>query len=151
MKYVILFGRTVFAFIFIFSVPVHFSQETIKFVALSGVPLASIAVPVSGIIALIGGLSVLLGYKAKLGAWLLVLFLVPVTLMMHNFWSVQDSMMARIQMAMFFKNISIMGGAFFITYFGSGPLSLDEWVNNYIATKEKNEGDIDRNSIAVDK
>jgi hypothetical protein len=43
------------------------------------VPLASIAVPLSGVVAIAGGLSILLGYRAKLGAWLIVLFLIPVT------------------------------------------------------------------------
>ncbi|PYO38913.1 MAG: DoxX family protein, partial [Gemmatimonadetes bacterium] len=62
---------------------------------------------------------------AKIGAWLLVLFQVPVTLMMHNFWAVTDPMMRGIQIAMFMKNISMLGGALLIAYFGSGPLSLD--------------------------
>jgi putative oxidoreductase len=136
MKYLVLVGRILFAAIFLFSAPIHFSNDTVQFAASFGVPFAAIAVPVSGIIAIIGGLSVLLGYKAKFGAVLLTLFLVPVTFMMHNFWSVQDPMMSRIQMAMFFKNISILGGAFFVAYFGSGPLSLDEWVSNYSNSKE---------------
>jgi uncharacterized membrane protein YphA (DoxX/SURF4 family) len=52
-------------------------------------PLASIAVPLSGVLAIAGGLSILLGYRAKLGACLIVVFLVPVTLMMHRFWTVR--------------------------------------------------------------
>ena len=47
-------------------------------------------VPLSGVLAIAGGLSILLGYHTKLGGRLLVLFLVPVTLMMHKFWTVQD-------------------------------------------------------------
>ena len=74
-----------------------------------------------------GGLSVLLGYRAKLGAWLIVVFLVPVTLMMHNFWAVHDPVMAQMQMVMFMKNISILGGALLISQFGAGPFSLDAW------------------------
>jgi len=50
-------------------------------------------------------LSVLLGFRAKLGAWLLVLFLVPVTLMMHKFWQQTDPMTAQLQQAMFMKNV----------------------------------------------
>jgi len=59
------------------------------------------------------------------GALLLVLFLVPVTFTMHNFWAVQDPMMALMQQAMFMKNLSMLGGALLIAYFGSGPASLD--------------------------
>ncbi len=50
--------------------------------------------------AILGGLSILLGFPEKLGAWLLVHFLVPVTFTMHNFWAVKDPMMQQIQMAM---------------------------------------------------
>jgi len=87
--------------------------------------LAAIAVPLSGVLAIAGGLSILLGYRAKLGAWLIVLFLVPVTFMMHKFWTVQDPMMAQVQMIMFMKNISMLGGALLISQFGAGPFSLD--------------------------
>jgi len=77
------------------------------------------------VLAIAGGLSILLGYRAKLGAWLIVLFLIPVTLMMHKFWAVTDSMMAQIQMIMFMKNVSMLGGALLISQFGAGPFSLD--------------------------
>ena len=88
-------------------------------------PLASIAVPLSGGVAIAGGLSILLGYRAKLGAWLIVLFLIPVTLMLHKFWTVQDPMMAQIQMILFMKNVSMLGAALLISHFGAGPFSLD--------------------------
>ncbi len=101
MKYIVLLGRIFYSLIFV---------------------VASLG---SGIIALLGGLSVALGYKAKSGAWLLVLFFVPVTVMMHNFWSVSDPMMARMQQVMFMKNLAMLGGALLIAHFGAGPLSLD--------------------------
>lgn len=121
----ILAGRVLFSLIFILSGPNHFSKQTIAFAAAQGVPLASVAVPLSGAIAVVGGLSILLGYRAKIGAWLIVLFLVPVTFSMHKFWGVTDPMTAQIQMIMFMKNISILGGALLISQFGAGPLSLD--------------------------
>jgi putative oxidoreductase len=77
------------------------------------------------VLAIAGGLSILLGYRAKLGAWLIVLFLVPVSLMMHKFWMVPDPMMAQIQMILFMKNVSMLGGALLISQFGAGPFSLD--------------------------
>ena len=87
--------------------------------------MARLLVPASGILALLGGLSILLGYRAKLGAWLLVIFLVPVTVMMHNFWAVKDPMMAQMQMAMFLKNMTMLGGALLISQLGAGPWSVD--------------------------
>ena len=87
--------------------------------------MASLAVPLSGALALIGGMSILLGYRARLGAWLIVFFLIPVTFMMHKFWGVSDPTVAQTQMIMFMKNFSMLGGALLITQFGAGPLSLD--------------------------
>lgn len=124
-KVVVLAGRFLFSAIFIFAALGHFSQQEIDYAAHAGVPFASLLVPASGLLALAGGLSILLGYRARIGAWLLVLFLVPVTLMMHNFWAVKDPMMAQMQMAMFLKNVSMLGGALLISHFGAGPLSLD--------------------------
>jgi len=118
-------ARALFAAIFIMSGATHFSSATIGFAASQGVPFASLLVPLSGIIALLGGLSILLGYHARIGALLLVSFLVPVTLALHPFWNVRDPMMAQIQMAMFMKNVSMLGGALLIGYFGAGPVSLE--------------------------
>lgn len=119
-------ARALFAFVFLFSASGHFSAQSIAYATQNGVPFAQILVPLSGVLALLGGLSVLLGYQAKLGAWLLVAFLVPVTLTMHRFWGLTDPMQAMMQRVMFLKNVTILGGALFIAYFGAGPLSLDE-------------------------
>jgi putative oxidoreductase len=125
VRWAVPIGRALFSAIFIFAAFGHFSPQTIGYAASAGVPLASIAVPFSGVLSLAGGLSVLLGYRARIGAGLLVLFLVPVTLMMHKFWAVSDPMMAQMQMAMFMKNVALTGGALLIGYFGAGPVSLD--------------------------
>ena len=86
MKYVVLLGRIFYSAIFIISSFSHFTKPTISYAASYGVMMPYILVPISGIMALVGGLSILLGFKAKLGAWLIVLFLIPVTLTMHKFW-----------------------------------------------------------------
>lgn len=126
MKYLVLLGRVLYVAIFIMAAPGHFASGTIAYATGKGVPMASIAVPLSGIIALAGGLSILVGYRAKLGAWLIVLFLVPVTLTMHNFWTMTDPNAAQMQQIMFMKNVSMLGAALMIAHFGSGPLSLDD-------------------------
>jgi len=118
-------GRILFAAIFLAAAPGHFTVETIAHAAAQGVPLAAVAVPLSGALAALGGVSLVLGYRARIGAWLLVLFLVPVTFTMHNFWAVTDPAAAQIQQIMFMKNVSMLGGALLIAYFGAGPVSLD--------------------------
>ena len=122
---IVFLGRLLFAAIFLMFGPGHFTKQVIGYAGSQGVVLASIAVPLSGIIAIAGGLSILLGYRAKIGAWLIVLFLVPVTLSLHKFWGISDPMMAQMQMAMFMKNVALIGGALLISQFGAGPFSLD--------------------------
>jgi putative oxidoreductase len=103
----------------------HFSRGTIEYAASTGVPWASLLVPVSGALALLGGLSVMFGIKTRVGALLLILFLVPVTFTMHRFWMITDPGLAAMQRVMFFKNLSMLGGAFLLLYYGGGPLSMD--------------------------
>ena len=124
MKYVVLIGRLFYSLMFILSALSHFSEGTIAYASSAGLPMAALLVPISGIIALAGGLSILLGYRAKIGAWLIVIFLVPVTLFMHSFWGLIDLQTALIQQIMFMKNLSMLGAALLITHFGSGPFSI---------------------------
>jgi putative oxidoreductase len=125
MRFLVLAGRILFALIFVTAAPRHFSREGIEHAAQLGAPLAELLVPISGVLALAGGLSIALGYKARWGAWSLVAFLLPVTFIMHGFWRLQDPVLAHTQQAMFAKNISMLGAALMIAYFGSGPLSID--------------------------
>jgi putative oxidoreductase len=125
MKFVVLIGRIFYALIFILSSLGHFSSQTIMYGAKQGIPVASLLVPISGIIALLGGFCILLGYKARFGAWLIVIFLAIVTPMMHRFWGVSDPMLSSLQQTMFLKNLSMLGAALLIAYFGSGPFSLE--------------------------
>jgi putative oxidoreductase len=125
MRFLVLAGRILFALIFVTAAPRHFSREGIEHAAQLGAPLAGLLVPISGVLALAGGLSIALGYKARWGAWSLVAFLLPVTFIMHGFWRLQDPVLAHTQQAMFAKNTSMLGAALMIAYFGSGPLSID--------------------------
>jgi len=121
---VVFLGRLLFVLIFLMSGFTHFAKQTIGFAASQGVPMASVLDPLSGIIALLGALSILLGFRAKLGAWLIVIFLIGVT-PLHKFWGITDPMMQQMQMVNFMKNLAMLGGALLITQFGSGPWSLD--------------------------
>ena len=118
-------GRLLFVAIFLMSGPRHFLSQTIGYAAAQGVPLAWLAVPLSGAVALLGGLSVLLGYRAKLGAWLIAGFLIAVTPIMHRFWGIADPMVAQMQMINFMKNVSMLGSALLITQLGAGSWSFD--------------------------
>ncbi|HEY2515363.1 MAG TPA: DoxX family protein [Polyangiaceae bacterium] len=126
LRFLVPVGRLLFSAIFIASSVGHFSSGEIHQAAQHGVPMASLLVPISGLIALFGGLSVLFGFKARFGAWLLILFLIPVTLAMHAFWAASDPATKMMQQIMFMKNVTMIGGALLIAYFGAGPVSFDE-------------------------
>lgn len=128
MKYIPLIGRILFSLIFLMSgIMGHLIglSGTAAYAASQGLPMATFFVALSGIIALLGALSIILGYKAKIGAWLIVIFLIPVTFKMHAFWTVTDPMQSQVQMAMFMKNLALTGAALMISYFGAGPVSID--------------------------
>ena len=128
MKYIPLIGRILFSTIFISS---GFSNifklnEISQYTASMGVPLPTVATLVAAIMILLAGLSILLGYKVKIGEILLIVFLIPATIIFHAFWGIEDSMQSQMQMIMFMKNIAIIGGALTFYYFGSGPMSLEK-------------------------
>lgn len=71
-----------------------------------------------------GGLSVLLGCWARVGATMLIIFLIPTTLIFHDFWTYEGEE-RQTQMIHFMKNLAIMGGVMLILGFGAGPISVD--------------------------
>jgi putative oxidoreductase len=128
MPYIVLLGRILFSAIFLAAAPRHFTSEAVAHAADLGVPFARLAVPASGLLAIAGGLSVLVGYQARTGAWLLVAFLLPVTVMMHAFWRLDDPAAIHTQQAMFMKNLSMLGAALLLAWAGGGPLSVDAYL-----------------------
>ncbi len=123
MKYLALLGRIFYSSIFIIASITHFSPTSIQYATSVGIPMASITLPFSGLLALLGGLSILLGFKAKIGAWLIVAFSLLILIMLHKSWS-SGSFLATMQNIQLLKDLSLMGAALLIAHFGSGPLSL---------------------------
>lgn len=123
--YLLFASRQLFAMIFILASAGHFNSSSIASAAQHGVPMAALLVPLSGLIALAGGLSVLFGFYARLGGWLLVLFLVPVTVTMHNFWAMSDPASFQLQLTLFIRNLLLLAGALWIACYGAGAFSLD--------------------------
>jgi uncharacterized membrane protein YphA (DoxX/SURF4 family) len=124
---VLLIGRVVFSFFFILSGFNHLTKLSMMsaYAGSAGVPAPTVAVAVTGLMLLGGGLSVLLGVKPKLGAALLVVFLVPTAIIIHKFWGIADQMMAGNQFAHFWKNISLAGAALML--YGLAELHPARW------------------------
>ena len=126
MRFIFPLGRVLFALIFIVAAPRHFTHEGIQHAADLGVPVAELLVPLSGVLAIAGGISIAFGFKARWGAWALVAFLVPVTFWMHAYWKLSDAAAIHVQNAMFAKNLSMLGAALLIAQFGAGAVSFDQ-------------------------
>jgi putative oxidoreductase len=122
-------GRALYALIFLLAVPGHFSSALVTYASQAGVPAPEVLVPLSGAMAGLGGLSILLGYRARIGALLIILFLIPVTLFMHNFWAIADPIQRQMQLGNFMKNTAMLGGALYMLRCGSGPFSLDRAIS----------------------
>ena len=119
MDVVFLVGRILFAMVFLFSgSTIHLlrARQGIEYARMYNVPAAELTVPLSGVIAVVGALSVVLGVWGDLGALLIVVFLAPVALLMHAFWKETDPQQQANQMAHFMKNVSMIGGALVLFY-----------------------------------
>lgn len=112
MSVVVLIGRVLFAALFLGSAVGHLTRTEgmAAYAKSKGVPMAWLATFVSGILLALGGLSVLLGVWADLGALLLAIFMIPTALFMHPFWreAGEGRMMETIQ---FQKDLALGGAA----------------------------------------
>jgi putative oxidoreductase len=116
MDVVELIGRIVFAIIFLDYGLTHLRQRaaTVGYAKSFGAPAPEITVPLSGVMMIVGGLLVGLGFWGDLGALLIILFLIPAAFFGHAFWRETDQMMRAGQRAHFFKNVALIGAAVFM-------------------------------------
>ena len=96
-------------------------SSTVEMMANKGLPIPDILLLFTIAFQLLGGLSLLLGYKVKVGSILLILFLIPATLVFHN------PLVDPNEINSFLKNISLIGGLLMVIYAGAGPLSIDDF------------------------
>lgn len=97
---------------------------TAGYMASKGMPFAQLLLLGAIVVELGGGLMLLVGWKARLAALAIFLFIIPATLVFHDFWAA-DAAQAQNQMIHFMKNLTIMGGMLYVMAFGAGPFSLD--------------------------
>ena len=112
-------GRVLLSAIFILSGIVKLTQfsAVAGMMASKGIPLATVALVVTILVEIGGGLFLLTGFKAQYAAMVIALYLVPVTLVFHNFWAYQGQQQ-QAQMIDFLKNLAIMGGLLVVSSLG---------------------------------
>lgn len=128
MEIVFLIARILFAALFLGSAFGHLTQTDAMtgYAASKGVPQPKLAVLGSGVLQLVGALSLLLGIWGDLGSLLLVAFLAPTAVIMHNFWKETDATNKQMEMVQFNKDIALAGAAlaFYVVFRADPDLTI---------------------------
>ncbi len=132
MKYLPLTARVCLCLIFIKAGISHIIGygSTVQMMSDQGLPIPDILLIFTILLQLLGGFSLLLGYKVKIGSILLIAFLIPATVVFHN--PVSD-------INGFLKNIGLIGGLLMVIYTGAGALSIDGSSSRNIHQREQDE------------
>lgn len=111
MEIIFIIGEVIFGLYFIYNGYSHFKHNAglTGYAKSKGVPMASLSVYLTGAMLLFGGLSLITGYFVIAGLWVLVLFMIPTTIMMHDFWKETDPNARMNQTIGFTKNMAIVG------------------------------------------
>ncbi|MEL6248599.1 MAG: DoxX family protein [Cyanobacteria bacterium J06648_16] len=120
MQYIPLIARVFLSLIFLNAAYNHLTGFA-GFAEMIGgrLPLGGLLAAFTVLFQFLGSLSLILGYKVKIGAALLIIFLIPATLIFHNF--IGDPS----QINPFLKNVGLIGGLLMVIYTGAGAVSLD--------------------------
>lgn len=116
MNAIVLIGRILFGGFFLMSGINHFTKlETMTgYAKYKKLPAAKLGVLLSGLMLVIGGIYIVLGYYADLGALLIAIFLVLASVIFHNFWAETDATAKQTEMLNFMKGFALAGGALVI-------------------------------------
>ena len=97
---------------------------TAGYIGSKGLPLPMLLAIATAVLEVVGGLAIVVGYRARIAGLVLALFTLLASLLFHDFWSLPaDQQM--VQQLMFMKNVSVAGGLLLLAAFGAGGLSLD--------------------------
>src|SRR5688500_6806428 len=100
---------------------------TVGYAASEGTPAPVLLVPLSMGLLIVAGISLVTGLLPRLGILASVLFLIPVTVIMHNFWALQG-MERIIEFHSFKGNLCLLGASLmFLAIPEPWPLSLETW------------------------
>jgi len=132
-----LVGRSLLAMLFIMSAFLKMLnwQACLLLLANTGLPMAPQLLAVAVAVELVGGFALMIGVLSRLAALVLIVYLIPVTAIMHNFWAAPPDQ-AVIALTEFVKNIAIMGGLFLAVAFGPGTHVVREPQANVRNLKE---------------
>lgn len=118
--YLVAIGRVLLSVIFILSgiSKIMDWQGTAAYMGAQGLPWVPLLLGLAAAVEILGGIAVLVGWYARWAAWLLFLYLIPVTVVFHSFWALTGAEQ-QTQLVNFLKNLSIMGGLLLVAAYDS--------------------------------
>jgi len=97
---------------------------TAGYIASKGLPLPAVLALGAGVLELVGGIALAVGFKARWAALALAVFTLVASVIFHNYWALPAEQQM-VQQLMFMKNIAITGGLLLVFSLGAGPASFD--------------------------
>jgi uncharacterized membrane protein YphA (DoxX/SURF4 family) len=118
MEYLFLAGRVLYGGLFLLAGIDHFRRVDMMtpYAAAKRIPAPRLGVLGSGVVLVLGGLSMLLGVRPTWGVLLLTVFLVPTSFLMHNYWTITDPAARQHDAVSFKKNIALLGAAWMLLF-----------------------------------
>ena len=98
-------------------------QGNVQYMSTRHLPMIPVLLAIATVIEVGGSICLITGYRAREAAFIMFLYMIPLTLLFHNYWSF-SGMLAATQETHFRKNLAIMGGLLMLAYAGPGPWSL---------------------------
>ena len=123
-----LVGRVLLSAIFLMSAlgnKIPKFNGVVDYMKAEGVPAPQILLAGAIVFLIVGSFSLIVGYKARFGAFLLLVFLILATYWFHDFWTFEEAEAKQQQMIAFLKNLALMGAMLFVMANGAGDWSMD--------------------------
>ena len=121
-----LLGRVIIGALFLISglMKIKYWASMVQVVSSTELPYPALFLGLATVIEVLGGISVVLGYRTRIGAWLLIIFLAAATYLFHSFWTVDASHTDAVREE-FVRNVVYLGALFLLAAFGPGSYSID--------------------------
>lgn len=131
-----LIGRSALVAIFLLSAianKIPKFPDVVRYMASKGMPIPELMLVGAIVFLIAGSVSLIIGYKARLGAFLLLVFLGLASYFFHDFWRITDPQGQQAEMIQFLKNLSMMGAMLLVMANGVGPWSVDSWTSRSVS------------------
>ena len=99
-------------------------EGTASYIASVGLPFPALLAVLAGVVELVGGIALVVGFKVRWAGLALALFTLAASVLFHPYWSAPAGQQM-IPQLLFMKNLSVIGGLLLVSALGAGPLSMD--------------------------